>query len=694
MPEEKSPKKKDSADIALMQEVRERYRNGVDANKFNVDAAKEDQEFHSGDEQWDAELKKERESQGRPCLTINKLPAFIAQVVGDQRQNRPQIKVHPVDGGADQQTAEVIEGLIRNIESISQADIAYDHAFECAVGSAWGWMRVVTEYADEDVFDQDIKIQRVPNQFSVVWDQTATQLDLSDAGWMFITETLKKEEFETRFPKASLTDFEDLTEDIPYWVTTEDGVRIAEYFRKVPKRKVICLLQDGSVIDKSEHLELFMTPIVKEREVDSYDIEWRLVSGTEVLEGPKVWPGRYFPLIPVWGKELWVGGKRHLISLIRHAKDAQRLYNYSRTTFAETTAMQPRVPFMVTPEQIDGHQRQWDSFHQNNYNYLLYNPDPMAPGRPQREAPPVPSQAELSAIQICDVELKATTGLFDPSLGDRVGQQSGRAIISLQRKGDLGTYAFSDNLGRALNHLGKVLIDLIPKIYDTERIVRILGLDGKESTVVINQQLPGMNAVLNNLTVGKYDVAVSFGPSFATQRLEAANAMIQFATQGLPKEMVVGIADLIADNLDWPGKELFIRRIKKMQPPGLHEDEEGGDPNKPPNPMQMQQMQQMQMQMQQAQQALEKMSLDIQEQKMDITKKAMGIKEQQQLFAKNMLDMEQTRQEMEKTKLEMAQMLQAIQGGRIDHDQKRVNLIQSALKPRGDVEREAQQRRG
>lgn len=656
---------------AILKEARKRYQIGYDANKKNFNDAKDDLLHVSGEGQWPDDLRKERESKLRPCLTINKLPTFIGQVVGDQRQNRPQIKVHPVDRGADQQTAEIYEGLIRNIETCSQADVAYDHAYECAVSSGWGWIRVVTEYSDDDVFDQDIRIKRVPNSFSVVWDPASTQFDMSDANWMFVTEIISKDEFETRFPKASLSNFDSNENLTQYWTAENDGIRIAEYFRKVPKRKTIYLWQDGSVTDE---LIDGLQPL-KSRSVDSYEIEWYLVSGSDVLDGPKVWPGRYFPLIPVWGKELWVDGKRWFQSLIRHAKDAQRLYNYDRTTYAETLALQPRVPYLLTPDQVEGHERQWDTFFEQNWPYILFNPDPLNPGRPTREAPPMISQGVLQGIQIADVELKSTTGLFDPSLGDRQGQQSGKAILSLQRKGDIGTFTFSDNLGRAITHLARVLVDLIPKIYDTERVVRILGFDGKESNIVVNQRIPSFPpAVLNDITVGKYDVSVSFGPSFATQRIEAANAMIQFCTQGMPKEMVVGVADIIAENLDWPGKELFIRRIKKLQPPGLHEDEAGNDPNKPPSPVQMQQMQQMQFQQMQQQAAMQKMQLDMEAAKAEIELKKIQA-------AKTAAEISKIKSENDQREVGMAKMVQDIEGTRIDHDRKRVDIVKSIFEP-------------
>ncbi len=568
----------------LLREARENRRKAVDAERENRIAALDDLRFVNG-EQWPAELKNARDAEGRPCLTINRLPSFIDRVVGDQRQGRPSIKVRPADTGSDPVIAEILGGIIKNIENRSGAEAVYDSAFEQAVTMGFGYFRVTTDYADEGSFDQEILIKPVPNPFSVYLDPAAIRPDRSDAKWAFITEVMGRDEFKRRFPDARPLDAESgIGEEFEGWFE-KDRVRIAEYWVKRPIRKTLCLMSDGSTLERVEALkameaapEALPIEILKEREADGYKVYQYLIAGNEILEGPKEWAGSYIPIVPVIGKELNVQGKKVLRGLIRWAKDPQRMYNYWRTIATELVTLSPKAPYLVTPEQIEGHEAMWRDANIKSFPYLLYN-QTSGPA-PQRNFPQSAPQGVFAEAQVAVEDMKAATGIHDARLGIQGNETSGRAITARQRQGEASTFAFVDNLARAIAHAGRILVDLIPKIYDTDRTVLVCLNDGTEAFVPVNKAVcdsAGNPAVVNDLGAGSYAVTVDTGPSYATQRMEAADSMIEFA-RGVPEAAPL-IADLIARNMDWPGAEEIAERLKKTLPPAI-----SGAPPAPPGP--------------------------------------------------------------------------------------------------------------
>jgi len=563
-------------DAKILKTALARFESARSAESQNREAALEDLKFENG-EQWDDQAKREREEMGRPCLVINKTAGLVKQIVGNLRQNRPRIKVRPVDSQADPKVAELLNGLIRNIENISDGEAAYDSGAENAVRGGYGYWRILTDYADDDVFEQDILIKRICNPFAVYFDQSAMELDYSDARFCFVADTLTREEFEAKYPKASLPEWSKGQGESEAGWFAEDTVRVAEYFWKEPKTKTIYLLGNGKTVDElpGERVEaadgVFAVteqgeaiPILKERKAKCDRVMWAKISGTEILEGPQEWPGKYIPIVPCLGEEIWIEGCRILRSAIRMAKDPARLYNWARSTAVETIAMAPKQPWLVTPEQIEGHEEQWNAAARSPQPYLLYN----ATGgqAPQRQAASIPDSGALQeAMQSAD-DIKATTGIFDASMGAQGNETSGRAIMARQKQGDNATFVFTDNQARAIKHTGRILVDLIPKIYDTARVVRLLNQDGSEAWATINQEDPLTGQKSNDLTIGKYDVVVDVGPGYTTKRLEAADGMIQF-TQAAPQFAPV-IFPRIAKNLDWPESDEIAQEMQAMmQPP-------------------------------------------------------------------------------------------------------------------------------
>lgn len=550
--------------------------------------------------QWDSNFGRLRGN--RPKYEFNKLRQAVKQVINDMRMNTPSIKVRASEDG-DVKLAEIRQGLIRNIEAQSRADEAYDWGGMYAVSCGYGVWRVTTEYAGDDTFDQEIRIKRVHNPFSVRFDPSAKELDRSDARYAFVEDSLPRAEFHRRWPKAEIVAFDSsMTGDCRDWYRDKE-VRFAEYWQKVPVTREILMLSDGRVVDAEDFDEQAAAnppmdemgmptaePITVEqrREVQSHKITMEIVSGAETLEGPFDWPGKYIPLVPVWGDIVHVDGRDEWYGMARMARDAQVLYNFERSNFAEVIANQPNSPFMYTPAQIAGFEREWRDLAVDNAPGLPYNPDPKAPGiKPQREPPPQLSPGYMAALQLSSDDMKSTTGIYDASLGSRSNETSGRAIMARQREGDVANFDYQDNVSRAILFTGIIINDLIPHVIDSERQIRILGEDGAEEFIWVNKPVWDEEAqewvTVNDLRQGKYDITISTGPSYTTQRMETLDAMMQLAQSNGPDAMLARYG--VLKSMDTPGmdevRDAYRAFLVKQ---GLLPAGEGEEAPQPPQP--------------------------------------------------------------------------------------------------------------
>jgi hypothetical protein len=530
----------------------------------------------------------------RPCLTINKLPQHVRQVTNEQRQNRPTGKVIPADDRADVRVAEIFDGMVRHIEYISDADVAYDTACDNQVTYGEGYIRILTEYAREDSFDQDIKIGRVRNSFSVYMDPTIQDPCGADAEWCFITEDVSKADYERMFPDASpvssLMSQGVGDQSLSQWLS-EDMVRIAEYFYYTHEKATLNLYPDnitaysGSPQDKQ--LKLMFGKPLRSRPVDRKKVKWIKTNGFEVLE-ERDWAGKYIPVVRVVGNEFEVDGQLYVSGLVRNAKDAQRMYNYWVSQEAEMLALAPKAPFIGYGGQFEGYEMQWKTANTNNWPYLEVNPD-VTDGAgsplplPARAAPPLPQTGLIQAKLGAADDIKGTTGQYDSSLGAQSNERSGRAILAREKQGDTGTYHYVDNLSRAVRYVTRQLVDMIPKIYDTARVARIVGLDGEVGMVRINPSQPepvkeirDENGLvidkIYNPSVGIYDVCVTTGPGYMTKRQEALDAMSMLLQSNPQLWSVAG--DLFIKNMDWPGAQEMAARFAKIIDPKVLEGED------------------------------------------------------------------------------------------------------------------------
>ena len=588
----------------LLSQARHRMTLAVAAYSESREDEIDDLRFAAGSPdnqwQWPADVLATRGSvQGqtinaRPCLTINKLPQHVKQVTNDQRQNRPSGKVIPADDKADVEVAEIFDGLVRHIEYISDADVAYDTACENQVTYGEGYIRLLTEYCDDDSFDQDIKIGRIRNSFSVYMDPTIQDPCGADAEWCFITEDLLKDEFERQYPDARPLSSIELQgvgdQSLSQWIN-EDTVRIAEYFYADYEPTTLHMFPGNIVLydDAPEMAQIKAMGYrpIKSRKVNRRKIKWCRINGFEVLE-ERDWAGKWIPVVRVVGNEFEVDGRVFVSGIVRNAKDAQRMYNYWVSQEAEMLALAPKAPFIGYGGQFEGYESQWKTANVNNWPYLEVNPD-VTDGQgsvlplPQRAAPPLAQTGLIQAKMGASDDIKSTTGQYDASLGATNNERSGRAILAREKQGDTGTYHYVDNLARAVRYITRQIVDLVPKIYDTQRIARIVGLDGDVKAVKIDPNQPepvrkvedDMGNVIEkiyNPGVGKYDVCVTTGPSYMTKRQEAMDAMSQIL-QGNPQLWAVA-GDLFIKNMDWPGAQEMSARFAKTIDPKLLSDDD------------------------------------------------------------------------------------------------------------------------
>jgi hypothetical protein len=597
----------------VLAEAREEYSDDLAAWSENRNQGLNDLRFGMG-EQWPIEIANQRQREGRPCLTINLQPSFIRQVVNEGRQNRPQIKVRPVDNNADVQTAKIFDGLIRHVESSSDADIAYDTALDSACRTGMGFFTIDVDYAYDDSFDQEIQFGRVGNPFAVVFDGESTAGDSSDWRRAFITELMDRDDFERMYPGADGGGFEGDDKVNPW--CSENQVRLAQYWKKEEVERKVLLMSNGEVVDAERYedpevMEVFqMAGVVptQERLTKSCNIIKRIISGQEIL-GETKWRGNIIPVIPVYGEEINLEGRRYFRSLIHDGKDAQRMFNYWRTTATELLALTPKAPWIAPKGAFKTDANKWATVNTQTWGTLEY--DGAVP--PQKQPfDQVPTGVLQEAINAAD-DMKRIIGIHDASLGVPGDEISGKAIRYRKHQADTSVYHFIDNLNRGIRCGGRVLIDLIPQVYSGPRIIRILGIDGKPQNVALSppgqaqqvQPPQGFDRVYD-ITQGHYDLVVEAGPSYATRREESVESILSFISAFPASAPILG--DMVAKMSDWPEHEEVAARLETLLPPNIQAQIKGQPPPPPQIPPEVMMAQQkaqadLQISMQKAQQA-------------------------------------------------------------------------------------------
>src|ERR1700731_567910 len=572
----------------ILATARKRFKRAVEAEGDNRSMALEDLKFKAGD-QWPADIKQQRTNDRRPCLTINTIPTLIHQVTNDLRQNRPAINVSPMGSKADKEGAEAFAGMINAIERDCQADIAYDTGITSAVDIGFGYWRIITEYEHDDTFNQVICVKRIRNAFRVYLDPERQEPDGCDMKWGFITDLISREEFKSTYPNANPMGWSEkgIGDELKHWIQ-RDFVRVAEYFTVEHEMKRLVQLSTGHTgfyddLDPSIKQQITdgEVEILNERESEVQKVVWYKITGLEILE-TRPWLGRWIPIIEVIGEEIDIEGKVIRSGMIRNVKGPAKMKNYWATSKTEMVALAPKAPWVGAEGQFEGHEYEWENAHLKTFAKLEYNPvsldgHPVPP--PMRQGMVGIPEGIVQAEQGSQQDMLATTGVrFDGSVQDSRWDESGRAMKEIRRNVDIGSFHFMDNASRSLRHTGRILVDLIPKIYDVKRVVTILREDDSEERVTLNpQQSQPMQRAPNakdpagrklfNPSVGQYGVTITTGPSYATKRIEAAESMIQFS-KVLPQQGQL-IAHLIAKYSDWPGSDEAYKILTKALPPNL-----------------------------------------------------------------------------------------------------------------------------
>ena len=624
MENEKEPDKKTESNDDLLEEARTRLKQAIDDEGPERAKMIEDVRFCTLD-QWPADIRKERESDiengPRPCLTIDKINQYIVQVVNDVRQGRPGIVVRPQDDMADVETAKILRGLIRNIEDQSKADIAYATAVENAAKMGLGFFRIRAKYYDDESWDQELCIEPLPNPFAVYLGPHIMP-DGSDAKYGFIIESMPVEKFKEEYPgkRYKEDEFDDLGEHAQTWRTAE-MVTVAEYYNLTRSKETLYFLADGTTMTKGDYdkwpEEAGMKPTIQdERTTFKEQLHWSKMTGVEVLEERDL-PGKYIPIVEVVGRESWVEGKRHLWGLVRPAMDSLRMYNYWASVITEKMALQPKTPYIGAVGQFETMRDQWKKANRVNYAALQYDPievnGNVVPA-PQRQGPAPIEAAMLQQMQVIEHDVHTSLGMFKAAVGETESQQSGRAILALQRESDTGTYHFGANLGVSIRHGGRILVDLIPPYYDKRRIVRILGEDGEVQTVQLDPDLQGARQDIRkpdggiesiyNPSVGRYDVTITVGPSYNTKRMEAAATYVEMAKGAADPASAAILRYLVMRNSDTAGSDEAAKLLKTMLPSQALQAMQSKGPI-PPEAQAM--MQKAQQQVAQAQEIIQKL---------------------------------------------------------------------------------------
>lgn len=569
------------SDEEIIQEAVEFLQQAEEAESDNRAKGLEALRFRHG-EQWPAEIQNSRTLEQRPCLVINKTDAFCLQVANQQRQQRPRIKVEPAGGGAKKRVADVIKGMIRHIENNGGGgDLAYDTGFDSSITIGWGYWRVMSRYVREDAFEQELYLAPIDNPFSCYRDPDSTMPDGSDTERFLITDKMGKKQFKRAYPDADEANFIEggSGDSAPGWLS-KDQIRIAEYFKIRRKKAVLCMLSDGTKAWKDdlpapEVLESAGVAVVDQRDSFKSVVCWYKLTAKQVLEKKEL-PGRYIPIVSMFGKVEVIDGKRHLSGLVKNAMDPQRQFNFWRTAMVESVALAPKPKWVIAEGQDEGHENEWANANKSATATLRYSPvttdqgAPLPP--PQRIQPEGPPQGAMAMAETMSGDLTSVLGIVDPAM--RIGGNvSGKALNAERMQSDNSTFHFYDNMTRAIRFTGELLLDLIPYYYPEEgRVVRIVGDDGRSGQETINapNPSPGENTpgpveqVLNDVTVGQYDVVMDTGPGYNTKRQESLSVMGPMFEKNEALMQIAG--DIFFRNMDFEGSETIADRMAAANP--------------------------------------------------------------------------------------------------------------------------------
>lgn len=625
----------------------------------------------------------------KPALTFNKLRDTYRKIVGEQRKNTPQLKVRSTTGNASQEAIDLRTNLVKTISYQSRNDIIYQTAFESALAKGQGAFLITTDYEDYKSFKQIIKYERINDVNQCGWDPCAIESTKDDGNFCWRRQTLTKQEFEATYPNIQYpTSFPDPTYVVDFEWETEETITVCDYWVKEWYPVMVYELSNGEGVEKDDYddlvklhkkatahvsgankalVEQLIPPIpeiLNERQSQSYKIRHYRLIMDKIIDWSD-WPSKYLPLIYVDGDSYWLQGKQYTRSLINDAKDAQRFLNYLASEIAGQIKNLTRGQYVGTPQQVVGNEDMWKN-PERQAGILLANPDPkVMGGLPRKDPPSEIPQTLLMQYQRATSDIKEIVGFFDEQAGTSKNDLSGEAVKNLQLRGASGAFIFFDNLNRAIAQGGRVVLDLLPKVYDSERKIVINSIDGTPKNIILNHKQPD-GSVENELEEGDYDIEIDTAPSFAIQKEQAIAIFMQLVSTS--PQVFPLVADLIAKNLDLQNTQQVVDRLKLLVPPEIIAKEEGKEPP-PPKPDPQQQMMQMQMQLAEAKLEEQKAEIEVKQQKNLLEQKRHRLAElQMMLDAKEMNDKMLSGQQKDATEIHKAELNYAASMSRLLHD--------------------------
>lgn len=555
------------------------------------------------EDQWPDYAKAGRKN--RPMLTMNMLPEFVNQVVGQARQAKFGIQIQQLSGKNDlmadasgksnYQRSQVMEGLIRDIEMRSKAHHEYCRGLQHAVEAAVGWLMIYTMQPVDDPFNIELRIRHLKHRWSALIDPNAEKEDFSDAEWCSNAADIPKDEFLERWPDVPPASFSgggsasgrNRSQSGSYWQGAEESVRATDFWWREPMQREA--LELVSREDETSRLVLYkdeFEPVLDElkdegyevqrsEKVDSFRVKYMRCIYNHILEGPHDWPSSMLPLIPVLGRKVNLDRFDTYIGLLRYAHDPQRMFNFWASAATERVALSPRNPYIAPASAIRGHEQKWENMYTNNEPVLLYEYEPDMPP-PRREPPATMPAAELQLLGQSRSTLQDTIGMHEAALGQRSNETSGVAIQRRQQAGHSSTFEFLDNTAMAITRVGEVLVDMIPRIYTANQARRIVMPDDSTVMIHLNHEIEdrqtGKKFKINSLDFARYACRVTLGPATTTQREEFVELMMEWGRSD-PEGFRV-VKDLVVANMDFPMAREIAARLRVQVPRHMLSPEE------------------------------------------------------------------------------------------------------------------------
>lgn len=529
------------------------------------------------DGQWEPYIWDQQK--GQPRYTFDMTNPIIDQICGDIGSKDFNIRVAPAGGDATKETAQTYDGLIRNIENISNSTSIYDSSVRNMVTSGLDGWRLVQRYVDDDSFDQDLVIERIGNYVDRVWLGPHEEPDGSDARMGWILTGLDASEYKSKYPEGTAAGVTSDRDGTAYYYR-HDLIMVGEFLYFEEQERELILMSSGAVYEDNAEFAMVKDELaevgiveVRRRKRANQVVYSRLFNNNDWITEPRETVFQnWIPVQPLYGNFKYFEDKVTYWGAVEKVLDAQRNFNYAKSRQIAEGSLAPRAKYWMTRAQAEGHEDKLATMNTNSDPVQFYNPDPDVPGPPGQSGGAVinPGLKDVSDDMINIIGVNS--GMFDASMGDNPGLQSGVAIDALIDRGDQGNDKYTTALERAEQHTARMLVDAIPRVYTPGRQVRLLKEDGTQQMQTLGEQVTDEDTqqvvTLNDLNAGKYDVTCTSGPAFKNRQSETVTALTEVGKVD-PTVIELG-GDILLNNVASPGMtELAERKRQQLFSAGL-----------------------------------------------------------------------------------------------------------------------------